>query len=155
MKIYLIRHTHSPQSIRGQPDSHRWLSREGRATASAVGNRLQREGVAFDAVFTSPLVRAVQTAELLSASIGYTGVIESTASLAPGCAPQPAAKQLVSGADTVAAIGHEPTISDLGAFLVGQPGFPPFRPGQVCFIENGVSVWKLLPHTLELEVLNT
>jgi len=154
MKIYLIRHAHASPSA-GQPDAHRFLSSDGRTTARGVGRRLHQEGVAFDAVFTSPLVRAVQTAELICESLHYTGLIETMATLSPGCAPQPAAKQLVSSSSAVAAVGHEPTISDLGAFLVGRPGFPPFRPGQVCLIEDGVSSWKLQPHTLEIEVLNT
>ena len=154
MKIYLVRHAHAARALPGQQDANRCLSLDGRQTARAVGARLRKEGVVFDRVFTSPFVRAIQTAELTCSTLGYEGIIESSPALASGAAPQPAAALFAQGSEAVAAFSHEPTVSDLGAFLLGKPGFPPFRPGQVCLIEDGQPVWKLLPHTLEIEVLN-
>ena len=54
-------------------------------------------------------------------------------------------------AATVLVVGHEPGISALGAHLVGRPSFPPFRPGQVTLIEDGVARWSLSPDRLEIE----
>jgi phosphohistidine phosphatase SixA len=55
----------------------------------------------------------------------------------PGSHPQVAARQLANRGESVLVVGHEPSISALGALLLGRPSFPPFRTAQACAIENG------------------
>jgi len=149
VKIFLIRHTHASDPVPIQ-DEHRFLTATGRRLAHVIGHKMLAEKqVAFDAVLTSPLVRAVQTAELVAAATGYRGVITSMAGLMPGSSPAVAARRIVAFGGAVAVVGHEPTLGMLGAYLLGRPGFPPFRKGQVCLIENGEAVWTLLPDTLD------
>ncbi|MEM9493488.1 MAG: phosphoglycerate mutase family protein, partial [Myxococcota bacterium] len=66
MKLYLIRHSNAVDAGDGISDGHRFLSAEGRTRCREVGRVLREAGVTLDAVVTSPLVRAVQTAELLA-----------------------------------------------------------------------------------------
>src|SRR5688572_20209987 len=83
MRVYLIRHAHAVDAGPKLPDEARWLSDRGRKVARRVGKALAKEGVELDAVLTSPLVRAVQTAEVLAAAAGYQGAIEAVVSLSP------------------------------------------------------------------------
>lgn len=145
MKLFLIRHAEAVSSGPGLPDAHRFLSAQGRQTARRIGGLLRGEQVSFDAVLTSPLVRAVQTAELICDAVDYLGQIEAFGGLAPDCEPPPAAAQAIRRGSAVALFSHEPTVSSLAAYLTGQPSFQPFRPGQVVLIEDGQPVWRLKP----------
>jgi broad specificity phosphatase PhoE len=42
---------------------------------------------------------------------------------------------------SVIVVGHEPSISALGAHLLGLPAFPQFRTAQCCALENGKPTW--------------
>lgn len=153
MKVYLVRHSLAVQEHAGLADPQRYLSEEGRRLMLEVGAKLAADGVAFDALLTSPLVRAVQTAELLARAIGFDDVVTTLPALSPGVPPEAAAGQLAARGSAIAVVGHEPGISALGAFLVGRPSFPPLRPGQVSLVEAGRAMWTLHPGTLELERL--
>ncbi len=153
VKVFLVRHSLAVQEHTGLIDAHRYLSEEGRALMLAVAAKLAADGVRLEAVLTSPLVRAVQTAELLARGIGYDNVVTTLPALSPGVPPEAAAEQLAARGSAVAVVGHEPGISALGAVLVGRPAFPPLRPGQVSLIERGRALWTLHPGTLELERL--
>jgi phosphohistidine phosphatase len=153
MRVYLIRHAHAVDEGVALPDEARWLSPRGRQVARAVGKRLAGHGVSFDAVLTSPLVRAVQTAELIAAAMDFTDPVEAMASLTPGVPPRVVGQLLPSRGVSVAVVGHEPGISALGAFLLGRPSFPPFRKCQVSLVEDGVAGWWLDPETMQIERL--
>lgn len=154
MKLYLIRHAHAVDEGPRLVDEHRYLTHKGRRVAREVGARLLAEGVTFDAVLCSPLVRAVQTAELLAERVaGFTGEIEALPPLSPGIPVRVAAGELASRGNSVAVVGHEPGISALGAFLCGRPSFPAFKPAQVYLIEDGKPVWYLDPVALQIERL--
>ncbi len=139
----MIRHASAVADAEVGSDEARYLSASGRQDCRIVGRMLRDENVVFDAMLTSPLVRAVQTAELLADATDYLGVIEAHPGLRPGAVPRVVAHELPTRGVAVAVIGHEPTISLLGAFLVAQPGFVPFRKCQVCAIENGKPLWTL------------
>ncbi|HUH05933.1 MAG TPA: histidine phosphatase family protein [Kofleriaceae bacterium] len=151
MKIYLVRHAQAVSAGPGLTDADRFLSADGRETARYVGGKLREEGIEVPSLLTSPLVRAVQTAELLAGALDYFGVIESSRALIPGCEPQVIAAELMARNADVLVVGHEPTISALAAFLIGQPSFQPFRPGQVVMIENRRAMWRLKPTGQSIE----
>lgn len=119
-----------------------------------MGRLLREAGVTFDVVLTSPLVRAVQTAELLVEAVGYLGVIEAHAGLSPGAQPEVIAAELLARGGAVAAFGHEPSISALAAYLSGRPSFASFLPGQVCYFDSRQPVWKLHPEVLQIQDLH-
>lgn len=66
--IYIVRHGQTELNNRRvlQGRSDHPLNAQGVAQAEAAARRLKAGGVAFDRVFSSPLVRAVQTAQILA-----------------------------------------------------------------------------------------
>ncbi len=62
MKLYFLRHAEAGESA---VDAKRRLTGKGRRDARRVGRFLRDTGVCFDLAFSSPLVRAVETAEEL------------------------------------------------------------------------------------------
>jgi len=62
MKLYFLRHA---DALDGVDDAARPLSPQGKNEARAVGRFLKRAGIEFDAAYSSPLVRAKQTAEIV------------------------------------------------------------------------------------------
>ena len=137
MKIYLVRHGEAISEDDAGSDRDRWLNSNGREAVRVLGRLLRETHVEPDAIVASPLPRAVQTAELLAQSLDFLGVIRSLRSLEPSAQPVRAASEIQQAGRSVIVVGHEPSISALGAHILGRPSFPPFRTAQCCFIENG------------------
>lgn len=76
MKIYIIRHGETEANARGvlQGQTDGKLLPGGLELARVTGEALGRAGLRFDAAFTSPLSRAVETAEAVLAESGNGGV---------------------------------------------------------------------------------
>ena len=66
--IYLVRHGQTAMNrkkvLQGRSDIP--LNEEGRKEAAEAGERFQKAGVTFDRVYASPLIRARETAELIT-----------------------------------------------------------------------------------------
>ena len=154
VKIYVMRHSDAVRPGTGVPDTYRYLTEHGRRKCREVGRLLREAGVTFDAVCTSPLVRAVQTAELIADAVDYLGTVESNTVFAPGTMPDVTCKALLQRGQSVLLVGHEPNMSSLAAFLAGTPGFAPFRTGQVSLFHRRKPMWKLHPDALQFEDLH-
>ncbi len=67
MKVYLIRHGETAwnheRRVQGRTDIP--LNEAGEETARITGRSLYKEGISFDRIFASPLLRAYRTAELI------------------------------------------------------------------------------------------
>ena len=136
MRIYLVRHGDAVPEEEAGSDRDRWLSPRGREAARVLGRLLREQAIAPDAVLCSPLPRAVQTAELIAASLDDLGTITSLRSLEPAAHPRVASTAIMAAGASVLVVSHEPAISALGAFLLGVPAFPQFRTAQCCAIED-------------------
>jgi phosphohistidine phosphatase len=119
MRLLIVRHA---EAASGSPDELRPLTPEGREHARAVGARLRKEGFAADAVLSSPLLRARQTAEALR-----LGAPEVDDRLAPGASPLDLRDAAAGRGETVVVVGHQPDCSKAVAALSGgeEPAFPP------------------------------
>jgi phosphohistidine phosphatase len=137
MKIYLVRHGDAVPEDDAGSDRDRWLSSRGREAARVLGRLLREQRVEIDGVVCSPLPRAVQTAELVATALDYLGAIRSLRCLEPSAHARLASTEIAAAGGAVLVVGHEPSISGIGAFLMGRPSFPPFRTAQCCAIENG------------------
>lgn len=104
MKIYLIRHGHAVEAEGSLRDDHRYLSQKGRQALRQVGRLLREQGVQLDAMLTSPLTRAAQTAEILADAIDYVDLIEALPVLCNGAPPRLVAQELPSRGVSVAVI---------------------------------------------------
>ncbi len=150
-QIVLCRHADAVGERPGLPDGDRYLSAEGRLAARALGGLLAEAGIRIAAAATSPLVRAVQTAELVVGAIGWAGAVEATHRLAPGAGSRAAvdwlqqAAQAVAGRGALVCFGHEPSISALAELLGGGEHVSAFRKAEACLIEDGIVGWRLAP----------
>ncbi len=142
MRIYLVRHGDAVPEEDAGSDRDRWLSAKGREGARVLGRLLREQRVEPDVILSSPLPRAVQTAELLAQSLDYLGVITSLRCLEPSAQPRVAAGEIMARGVSVLVVSHEPAISSLGAHLLGRPAFPQFRTAQCCAIEDGKATFS-------------
>jgi phosphohistidine phosphatase len=137
MDLYLIRHAEAvSRDDPKYPEDERPLTDVGRAQARAVAKALVARGVQFDAVISSPVVRARQTAEeLLQNMPGPLADVEFCRHLAPGGKYRKLRRYLIAvEGESVALIGHEPDLSDLAARLIGS------RKAQIELSKAGVAL---------------
>jgi phosphohistidine phosphatase len=122
VRVYLVRHA---EAAPGDPDDLRPLTAAGKAAAGELGSRLAADGLRPDAVLSSPLLRARQTAAELARALGAE--LEADERLAPG-ADADALRAAVAGrGETVVVVGHQPDCSRISAEIAGgpEPAFPP------------------------------
>ncbi len=113
MELFLIRHAEAEPRRAGKDDTRRPLTERGKARWRRSVKGLGRLGVRFDHVFHSPWLRALETASALEPLLeGETTVTEGLAR-----APRDPLLHELSGR-RVAAVGHEPWLSELLAWLV-------------------------------------
>jgi phosphohistidine phosphatase SixA len=126
MRLFLVRHA---EAAPGEPDELRPLTPAGRAVARDLGGRLASEQL--DAVVSSPLLRARETAEQIARAAGLTP--EADERLAPGATADDLRAAIAERGDTVVAVGHQP---DCSAILLALSGRElDFAPGAVHEVE--------------------
>ena len=62
MQVLLLRHGEAVDTRSAPTDHDRWLTDTGRQTMTKVGKALARLDLQYSCIYTSPLVRSVQTA---------------------------------------------------------------------------------------------
>jgi phosphohistidine phosphatase len=120
MILYILRHGIAEDRVKGRPDTERALTDEGRARTLRVAKGLRNLGIRYDALLTSPLIRAVQTAAIVSEVFEDRAVPEKLDALSVGVAPanSVAALKPFLRMDEVIVVGHEPGLSELAATLL-------------------------------------
>jgi phosphohistidine phosphatase len=140
-----MRHAHAVAESAALADRERFLSPEGRAAARRGAVWLLAHGGVAGAgqrpqvVVASPLVRAVQTAEIVASALGLDDV-EVMAALAPEGAPADVAERLRRRGVDALVIGHEPGISGVVACLLGASEQPILAPAQIVVVDGGAVV---------------
>ncbi len=140
MRIFLVRHGEADaESPEGLGDEARALTTKARAaTASHFASLAERMGP-INLILTSPLVRTVQTAQLLSSATRHEGPLKAHRSLLPDM-PVGAVEPLLSehADQNFVLVGHQPSMGALAAHLLGMQSFPkPVSPGTVIALERG------------------
>jgi phosphohistidine phosphatase len=114
LQLYIVRHAAAEDPSPGVPDGHRALTEKGRERFRKTARKLSGKVRSIDLILTSPLVRAVQTAEILACEVAHESV-----RVLPELAGHPAQAlvEAVSRADgkhrSVALVGHEPQLTEL------------------------------------------
>jgi phosphohistidine phosphatase len=121
MDLFLIRHASAAEGALYGTDADRPLTAEGRRSARAVGASLAQQGVKLDRIVSSPLVRAVETAELVAVSLEFDGELEILPELAPEGSPHQVIARLSGLSGRTALVGHLPSIGNLLGSLLGRP----------------------------------
>lgn len=118
MEIYLIRHAHA---LDGDDDALRPLSAKGRRQIRTMAAWLRRGALLRTREFWhSPLVRARDTARLLTRRLRMRAKLVETGGLEPEANPERLARRLVRLRRPVAVVGHEPHLSVLATRLLGE-----------------------------------
>ena len=135
MRVTLIRHAEAGDDA--PRDESRALTVRGRSDARRLGRALARRGVRFTLIVTSPLVRAVQTAEIVAAAIDYRGRMPAIDQLEPEAAASDVVAYLETVAQSksagkslarsVALVAHEPILSAVAAALTRKGRHPALR----------------------------
>ena len=126
MRLFVVRHA---EAAPGDPDELRPLTDAGRAAARALGDRLVEHDL--DAVLSSPLLRARETAEAIARPAGL--VAEPDERLAPGADADTVREAVAGRGDTIVTVGHQPDCSEIVLALSGER--VSFDPGAVHEVE--------------------
>lgn len=156
MEIYILRHGVAEDVRPGGSDAQRALTNEGKEKLRQVLTRARAARVAPSLILTSPLVRAVQTAEIAAGVLGYKGKLVSARALSPGGSPQDVWEEirLRRNESEIILAGHEPLLSQLVAFLLNAPALQvDMKKGALVRIQmqhidsepKGVLQWMLTP----------
>jgi len=156
MEIYILRHGIAEDAKPGIDDGARALVPEGKKRLQAVLRIAAAAGVAPSLILTSPLRRALETAEIAAEVLGYNGSIVKEDALRPGKSPQDVWDELRTHKEEpqVVLAGHEPQFSYLAAYLLGAPALAvDVKKGSLLRIDvdqfgahpKGVLRWYLTP----------
>ncbi len=124
MKLYLLRHGHSPVLAEAgvASDFERPLSEAGTRSVRQAAERLLREGAHPSLILHSPLKRAAQTA-LEAAAILKPVQVEAFPPLSNAMPAEQLFAELkarLAGFQEALAIGHQPQLGELAAHLAGR-----------------------------------
>lgn len=119
MDLFFFRHGIAEDRDGQKPDSLRELTAEGIERLERAAPVVKRLGIKPDRVYSSPLVRARQTAEIVAKALGVS--VEIREEVAPGFSATDVEKLIADlGVDaSVMFFGHEPDFSETITALVG------------------------------------
>jgi phosphohistidine phosphatase len=119
MELVLLRHADAgDQDPARYPDDRlRPLTDEGRRTQRAIARALQRMGVAFDHLLTSPLARARETAAITGELVECKSEIEAIPALGDDYSADAllGALSFYNPDSRIGCVGHEPYLSGFAA----------------------------------------
>jgi phosphohistidine phosphatase len=154
MHVYLLRHGIAEDGRAGQSDADRGLTGEGRKKLQQVLERAAKAGVNPTLILSSPLKRALQTAEIAKETLGHKDEILTSKVLAPGSNSERVWQEIRGHRDqeAVLLVGHNPLFSDLTGYLLGHPNMQmDFKKGAIVRVDlesfgavpRGVLRWYL------------
>jgi phosphohistidine phosphatase len=123
MKLYLIRHADALPLGDGIPDdAQRPLSVRGQEQCSRIAAALNRQGVVLQALLTSPLLRARQTAEGMNAHLSQPAPpLQDCDLLGPALKPRKVTNVVrAQTGDAIGLVGHMPDLAFYAAWLIGS-----------------------------------
>lgn len=162
MQLLIIRHAIAEDrdefAKTGKPDDLRPLTKEGRRKMRANAKGLHRLVKSIDLLATSPLVRAAETAAIVSLAFDDIPVVTAGA-LEPDAELDDVVVWLNDQqASVVAIVGHEPSLGTLATWLITGVAERrvPLEKGGACLLDfdgpaargKGMLVWSALPKLL-------
>ena len=162
LELYIIRHGLAGKPMEDESlDEERPLTKKGKSRMKDVAKGLDEIGISFDAIVSSPLSRAKETAEIVEKYCGDKNGIECSDLLKPGASYDKLIEFLnaLEGKDAVAIIGHEPFLSGFASYCLakGKNSFIKLKKGGVLALEVDGAVkpgqcklaWLMEPWQLE------
>ena len=122
MKLYILRHGEAADhgDPRYENDADRPLTPRGIQRTKALAHTLRLMDISFDVIFSSPLVRARETAEIVERGLRLHGRLELTEHLALSGDVEKLVHQLNKirpAPGSILLVGHEPYLSHLVSLL--------------------------------------
>ena len=126
MILYLMRHANAGLP-RKNPllDGKRALVKEGKEQCMLMARMLSALKVQVDVIVSSPLKRALQTAQFVGTELGYDAKVEISSALAPNADFSAFQNMLAkySNREGMLAVGHNPVLFQfLGRLITGNGG---------------------------------
>jgi len=123
MEIWILRHAKAEKGGPGTPDEERTLTAGGHETMRSVAKAIARLEPKLDAILTSPLVRARQTAEPVARALSLRDDLIETSALSPDADPKEILREIEKRRlGRVLVVGHMPHLGKLlGYLLTGRP----------------------------------
>jgi phosphohistidine phosphatase len=122
MDLLVLRHGEAGRSSLMPGDSKRSLTSEGKQEIVDLSDGLNSLKLKLDHIFTSPLLRAKQTAEIVAKSLKYKGIIQDLDALKPegNRLEFYSALSKLKRDSVVLVVGHEPYLSQLISESISQ-----------------------------------
>ena len=122
MILYVMRHAEAVEGSDTLQDEWRYLNEKGRSAAEKMSSSIAKIGPKPRLTITSPLTRAVQTAEIAAEKACRKNVVEASGLLLPGADISELIAYLKGCKDAkrVMLVGHEPQLGSLVATLLGR-----------------------------------
>lgn len=119
--LFFLRHAIAiPREAWSRPDEERPLTEAGRKKMVAAVRGMRHLGLEVEAVWSSPLIRAWQTAEIVKAHLPFSGKITSEKNLEPGGSLPALLEKIKSRKEKrMLLVGHEPEMSEWIQDLLG------------------------------------
>ncbi len=141
-QLWLLRHGEAePHAL---DDFHRDLTPRGEEQSRAAGRAMQALEVVFHAVYTSPRVRALRTAELACEALGGQPVVHEPLS---GGFDAADARELIVPDERVLVVGHNPDFAQVVYDLTGAR--VDFKKGGIAAVRERELIVLLRPRELE------
>ncbi len=131
MRLCFVRHAEAIDHSPALDDAIRHLTAKGRGQFQKTARTMARREIDPDFIITSPLVRAVQTAEILAQVMEFRGELAVAPELAHGF-DRDGLSALIDRyrpAKRLVFVGHEPDLGALAGVLLGLKGPTPLKKG--------------------------
>src|SRR5579872_4603854 len=125
MIVYFLRHANAGQPLANlKKDEKRALDKEGIEQCGIVGRALAALDVQVEAMISSPLKRATQTASLVGNELSYEGKLQFEDALRPAGSYADFRKMLekYNRFEAVMVVGHNPNLSEFLGAAISEPG---------------------------------
>lgn len=167
MNVYLLRHgiAAEPGAAGYEPDSERPLTAKGEDRLREAARAMEKLGLSFDLILSSPFLRAKQTAAIIAKSLKLRKQLALSDDLTPAGNPRLLIQQLNQfrpEPKSVLLVGHEPYLGKLVALLAaGNTSLEiDFKKGGLCKLEAeyllygrcAKLVWLLTPRQMRLMI---
>jgi len=126
--VLLLRHGIAETPSSGRVDEERRLTVEGARVLAEVAAGMRALALPVEAIVSSPLRRARETAAIVAAAYHLEDRIDAERALAPGAGPDAAIAALAvyREATAVLLVGHQPNLGEIAStMLVGTAGLVP------------------------------
>jgi phosphohistidine phosphatase len=122
MIVYIMRHAEAVEGGVTLRDEWRYLTEKGRTAACKMSSSISKYGPKPRLTISSPLTRAVQTAEIMAEKACRKNVVMPSGLLLPGADINELITHLKGCKDAkrVMLVGHEPQLGSLVAALLGR-----------------------------------